>query len=86
MSEDNTELPTRPGSIRDSGTGVRLGCGTVVGLALGVPWAIGSLIAHNSGSLAAVELIASVTVCAFLSCRYGDRFYEVLAKWLPWLP
>jgi hypothetical protein len=44
-----------------------------------------SAVISGSGLLAAAELVACVIACAILCRRFGDRFYETLARWWPWL-
>jgi hypothetical protein len=86
MSTQNKDAPTGRSSPRNSATGVRLGCGALLGVVLGVPLVLSSAISYGSALISAAEFMACVTVCAILSWRFGDRFYEMLAKWFFWLP
>jgi uncharacterized membrane protein (Fun14 family) len=65
---------------------VRVGCGAVVGLIVGLALVVGT-VSYFANSV--VEFIltvaASVLVCAVLAWRFGDRFFQTLHKWLRWL-
>jgi hypothetical protein len=57
--------------------GVRLGCGSVFGLAFGIWTALRlSLLIESGLSLAAI-VIASVVLSATLAAKYGDRFWKL---------
>jgi hypothetical protein len=84
MDRDDREANRNESSPTDSAASVRLGCGALIGVVLGVPLALSAMIS-GFGMLAAAEVVACVMVCAILSRRFGDRFYETLAKWWTWL-
>jgi len=67
-------------------TFVRIGCGAVVGLLLGLGIVVGTASYWaNSISTLVWTVVLSVVVCAFLGWRLGDRFFYSLHKWIGWL-
>jgi hypothetical protein len=85
MENKQPVFPEAPSENRRTGHGIRLGCGALIGAVLGIPWAIHELIASNSGLWTGFGLVIWVIACAFLSGRFGDRFYESLRRWLWWV-
>jgi hypothetical protein len=79
MSDD--DRPARSGLE----TGLRLGCGGLLGLLLGVLCAFG--LADGDGPKLVAVTSVSVVVCAGLAWRYGERFWrwvgDVLTYWWP---
>jgi uncharacterized protein HemY len=64
---------------------VRVLCGAIAGLLLGAVLVVGtaSYYANSVTSLAAVVAI-SVTVCALLAWRFGDRVLQSVHKLIQW--
>ena len=65
---------------------VRVGCGAVVGLFVGLALLVGTVSYFANSTLGLVSAVAvSVLVCAVLAWRFGDRFFQALHKWIRWL-
>ena len=64
--------------------GIRFGCGSLVGLAMGSAilfrwWFI------NEGyewATFSIVLLAHMAICGWLATRFGDRYWERLKDWL----
>lgn len=65
-------------------TGVRLGCGGLLGLALGLACAF--RLASDDGAKLALVTGVSVLLFAFLAWRFGERFWRWLAELCCYLP
>jgi hypothetical protein len=67
-------------------TGLRLGCGALIGLASSL-WIWIGLADGLAGRAVAVSC-ASAVLCAWLAWRFGDRFWRWIADWAcyfwPW--
>ena len=65
--------------------GVRFGCGSLLGILIGLYWAIRSY-DSDSWSLfwAGFFFVAATFGCGFLAMRYGDRFWDCLARLAGW--
>lgn len=65
---------------------VRVGCGAVVGLFVGLALLVGT-VSYMANSVAELVLVVagSVAFCAVLAWRFGDRFFRALHKWIDWL-
>jgi uncharacterized membrane protein YccC len=61
---------------------LRIGCGSLVGIALTV--ALGIRLAPTT-VLFIVLFVVLVVLCACLAVRYGDRFFYEVLRWLPWV-
>jgi hypothetical protein len=77
---NDEEGPSRDGFR----TGVRLGCGGLLGLLLGLACAF-RLAAEDGPRLALVTGV-SVLLFAFLAWRFGERFWRWLGELLFYLP
>ncbi len=65
---------------------VRVGCGAVIGLIVGLALAVGTVsYLANSGAELILTVGGSVVVGSILAWRFGDRFFQALHKWLRWL-
>jgi hypothetical protein len=67
-------------------TFVRIGCGALVGLLVGLPIVVGT-VGYWANSIAVILWVValSVAVCALIGWRFGDRFFHSLHKWIGWL-
>jgi hypothetical protein len=67
-------------------TFVRIGCGALVGLFLGLAIVVGT-VSYWANSISALVCVValSVAVCALIGWRFGDRFFHSLHKWIGWL-
>ena len=65
---------------------VRIGCGALVGLLVGLAIIVGT-VSYWANSIAVILGIValSVAVCALIGWRFGDRFFHSLHKWIGWL-
>ena len=61
---------------------IRLGCGLVAGLVIGLLVGM-STFALVAGPLWTFAIVVAI-VFALLALRFGDRFWSLLAEWLPW--
>jgi hypothetical protein len=67
-------------------TATRIGCGAFIGLLVGLVVVVGLVGSIGDSRVAMAAFVAlSVLVCAFLGWRLGDRFFQSLHRWLPWL-
>jgi hypothetical protein len=69
-------------------SGTRIGCGALVGVLVGLVLVTGvglAGFADGSRRTLVTILVLSIVVCALLGWRLGDRFFQSLARWLPWL-
>jgi hypothetical protein len=65
---------------------VRLGCGAVVGLSIGVMLVVGTVSDFaNVFARMAVVVCDSVALFAALAWRFGDGFFEEIEKWPRWI-
>jgi uncharacterized protein YacL len=64
---------------------VRIGCGAIVGLLIGLALLVGtaSYFANSIVDLIFI-VVGCVVVCAALGWRFGDRFFQGLHKWIGW--
>jgi uncharacterized protein YacL len=94
-SFDAGEAPRRSTSSLDAAamatpdrqdTIVRVGCGAVVGLFVGLALLVGtvSYLANSTLELL-MTVVVSILLCAVLAWRFGDRFFRALHKWIRWL-
>jgi uncharacterized membrane protein YgaE (UPF0421/DUF939 family) len=67
-------------------TFVTIGCGALVGLFVGIIVVVGT-VSFWANSIVAFgcAIVISITVCAFLGWRHGDRFLRSFHKWIGWL-
>jgi TRAP-type C4-dicarboxylate transport system permease large subunit len=64
---------------------VRLGCGALVGLFLGVAIVVGTLSFWANTTAAFVVVVAlSIVIGAWLGWRYGNRFFHSMSTWMGW--
>ena len=64
---------------------VRIGCGAVVGLVLGLSLVVGVVgFEANSIFVLVITVTACIVACALLGWRFGDRFFHSLHKWVRW--
>ena len=65
---------------------VRVGCGTVVGVFVGLAFVVGTA-SYFANSIVDLILIVvgSIVTCVALAWRFGDRFLQSLHKWIDWL-
>ena len=94
-SFDAGEAPRRSTSSLDAAamstpssqdTFVRVGCGALVGLLVGLAFVVGT-VSYWANSIAVILLVVSlsVVVCGLIGWRFGDRFFHSLHKWIGWL-
>ena len=61
---------------------VRFGCGVLAGLPIGI-WLLTKI---SSRSVGAVFFAGGVAAAVgILAVLFGDRFWSVLCRWMPWL-
>jgi hypothetical protein len=65
------------------GTGVRFGCGAVLGLIVGLYWA-GQVWLFEVGPFLATIVVCALT-CGWLATRFGLRFWEAVASLRWWV-
>lgn len=67
-------------------TVVRLGCGAVVGLFVGLVLLVGfgTQFLRSRWAMGVLVLL-SVVVCADLAWKMGDRFFHSMHNWIRWL-
>jgi hypothetical protein len=64
---------------------VRVGCGALVGLVVGVAIVV-STVSYWADSLAAFAGVVglSVLICAVIGWGFGDRFFHSVHRWIGW--
>jgi hypothetical protein len=66
-------------------TFVRIGCGALVGLLVGLVLVVGTVSYWANSSVAFAGVVGlSAVVCSFLGWRFGDRFIKSVRKWIGW--
>ena len=66
-------------------TFIRIGCGAMVGVLVGMLIVVGTLVYWVNSITALVSVVAlSVVVCALVGWRFGDTFFHSLHKWIGW--
>jgi uncharacterized protein YacL len=65
---------------------VRVGCGAMVGLFVGLALLVGTVSYFANSTLELIlTVVVSVLLYAVLAWRFGDRFFRALHKWIRWL-
>lgn len=65
--------------LQDIQNNVRLGCGAGFGLFFGISIAVQFSLSSLSGW--AIVLLVCIVVCAWLSRKFGDRFWHFMSAW-----
>jgi len=61
---------------------IRFGCGAIFGFLLGFNFVYFGFSMHPARFV--VGILAAI-IFGILAVRYGDRFWERLTNWIPWL-